>query len=104
VVFFEYSLEILAQGLRLLNDNGVSYFDTSKTTWNFVKYLVAPEGTDISWEVPEMNNFTDIIISTQLLDALWGGQENYVHTVSRSGDTITATGGAIATAILILGR
>ena len=94
----------MAQGLQLLNDQGVSYFDTSKTTWNFVKYLVAPEGADASWSVPEMNNFTDILISIQLLDALWGGQENYVHTVTRSGDTITATGGAISTAILILGR
>lgn len=95
----------MAQGLRLLNDNGVSYFDTSKTTWNFVAYLVAP-ATAVNYiqDVPEIANFSEIMIHTQFIDVFYGGQESYIHTVTRNGTIIQATGGNMATAILILGR
>lgn len=94
----------MAYGFKLINDEGVSYFDTSKTTWNFVAYLVQPAGATQSWTVPEISNFSEILITKQFLDVTWGGQESYIGNVSRSGTTVSASGGNMQTAIIVLGR
>jgi hypothetical protein len=94
----------MAQGLAITDENGRTFFDTSKTTWNFVAYLVAPADQTSSWIVSDIDYFSEITITRSYLNVLYGGQETFIHTVTRNGTRITASGGNTPTAIIVLGR
>jgi hypothetical protein len=74
----------MAQGLAITDENGRTFFDTSKTTWNFVAYLVAPADQTSSWIVSDIDYFSEITITRSYLNVLYGGQETFIPITAGS--------------------
>ncbi len=94
----------MAYGLTLYNRNGVAFFSSESITWNFVGSFIAPAGGSASAVFPTLALMTEVIIQRQFMNSIPDSQAAYIHNASRSGTTVSASGGAVQTLITVLGR
>lgn len=93
----------MAHGLILRNSDGVVALDTSKHTWSYLGYFIAPAGQTTLRTFNVISGMT-LIAQQHLLNDIPDNQEIVVHTLSISGGTVTASGGTRDSIVTVLGR
>jgi hypothetical protein len=98
----------MAYGIRLRNAAGQEFFNTDSITWNYVGSFIVEANTSWLQVFPILNSLSEVLIQTLFVDVAPGNQEAYVHSVSRLGDTVTASSlggvGTVRTLVVVLGR
>lgn len=98
----------MGYGIRLRNASGQEFFNTDTITWNYVGSFIADANTSWTQLFPILNSLNEVLIQTAFVDTAPGNQEAYVHSVSRSGNTVTASSlngvGTVRTLVTVLGR
>lgn len=98
----------MAYGIRLRNAAGAEFFNTDTITWNYVGSFIAEPNTSWLQVFPILSSLSEVLIQTSFVDSPPGNQEAYVHSVSRSGNTVTASSlggiGTVRTLVTVLGR
>lgn len=94
----------MASGIILRNANGDIYFNTDTITWNFIGSYIASANATESVDFPTLALMSEVLIQRFFVDTAPGNQEAYIHSASRSGITVTSTGGNVRTLIVVLGH
>jgi hypothetical protein len=98
----------MSYGLELRNSNGDVFFSTESTTWNFLGSFIANANSQASTTISAINLVTDTLVQRLFVDQVPGNQEAYLHAVSISGTTVTAStgtsSGKVKTLVVVLGR
>ena len=94
----------MAVGIQISDANGLAYFSTDTQTWNFIGYLIAPANTNGSTSFSTLSLMNEVIFQRGAVDNVPDNQAGYIHTVTRSGTTVSYAGGTIRTLIIVLGR
>ncbi len=98
----------MSYGLELRNSNGDVFFSTESTTWNFLGSFIANANSQSYSTISALNLVTATLVQRLFVDQAPGNQEAYLHAVSISGTTVTAstgtTAGKVKTLIVVLGR
>lgn len=94
----------MSYGLNLYNEAGTVIFSTDWSAWNYIDSYVVPAGTTISRSYPVLATLTESIAQRSFLNVPPNNQEAYICSVSRSGTTITATGGNVTCFVVLLAR
>lgn len=91
-------------GLEIRNANNDVVFSSPDTTWNYLGYFVAPAGEEVTVQIPSAFLVNTIDIQRSYLNQPLARQESVIHKVSYSEAGFRAFGGAVDTAIIVLGR
>lgn len=91
-------------GITLYNAKGKEFFNTDTQSWNYIGAFVAPANGNGYGYFVTLSMMTEVIFQRSAVDNPPSNQEGYIHTVYRSGNNITATGGNIRTLVTVLGR
>lgn len=94
----------MTYGIALWNQSGTKFFDTTSQTWNYIGSFIAPANVNGSQTFSALAECSDAIMQRSLVDSVPNNQEGYLHTVTRSGTTISYSGGNVPTMIVVLGR
>lgn len=98
----------MSYGIRLRNPAGVEFFNTDTITWNYVGSFIANANNTSSQSFPILGSLNEVLIQTSFVDTAPGNQEAYIHSVGRSGTTVTAYSGSglgtVRTLVTVLGR
>lgn len=93
------------EGVVLWDQAGNIQFTSADVTWSLLGSFIAPANQIASWTIPHMN--TRIAIR-YMIDQAPPDEEGYVHTLSITSNTLTATppvaDGTVRTGIVVLGR
>lgn len=98
----------MTTGIQLRNANNQLFFSTDTITWNYIGSWIADANYTSSRVFNSISLMSEILIQKFFVDTAPGNQEAYVHSVSRSGNTVTATSdathGKVKTLVIVLGR
>lgn len=94
----------MTTGVRLYNADGNIYFSTDSQTWNYIGTFIAAANENPSVTFAALSVMSEVIFQRSAVDNPPNNQAGYIHTVSQSGTTITASGGNIRTLVTVLGR
>lgn len=94
----------MSYGIKLRNAAGVEFFNTDTITWNYVGSFIAEANASNSASFSTLSLLNEVLIQTSFVDGVPGNQEAYVHSASRSGNTVTAVSGNVRTLVTVLGR
>ena len=102
----------MAYGIQLRNYKRQIFFDSTRTTWNYLGTFIAAANADYTWTIPSIGlTLKEIHISRTLLDRPIIDQQAkapYAHAYTMSTNSITATHdathGTVRTQFVILGR
>jgi len=93
-----------AFGISLFTPSGHKFFSTESTTWNYVGSFIAPANASASRTFDVLSMISEVIIQRSFIDSPPGNQEAIIHICSRSGNTITASGGNVRTLVVVMAR
>lgn len=95
----------MAVGIQISDASGLAYFSTDTQTWSFIGYFIAPANTSGSVTFSTLSLMGEVIFQRGAVDGVPGSQAGYIHTVGYSGGTtVSYSGGAIRTLVIVLGR
>jgi len=94
----------LSYGIELRTPTGKVFFSSVSTTWNYVWSGIVPANTIVSGTFNALSLINEVIVQRSFINSPPDSQEAIIHTVSRSGNTLTASGGNVGTLIVILAR
>jgi len=94
----------MAVGIQISDANGLAYFSTDTQTWSFIGYFIAPANTNSSVSFSTLSFVSEVIFQRGAVDSVPDNQAGYIHSVSRSGTTVSYSGGTIRTLVIVLGR
>lgn len=90
-------------GMQIMDASGHVRLDTSKQTWSYAGYFNAPANTTTSRTFPHVAGMT-LIAQQHLLNDLPMDQKVISHTLSVSGNTVTASGGNKESIVVVLAQ
>jgi hypothetical protein len=94
----------MAVGIQISDANGLAYFSTDTQTWSFIGSFIAPANTNSSVSFSTLSFVSEVIFQRGAVDSVPDNQAGYIHSVSRSGTTVSYSGGTIRTLVIVLGR
>lgn len=98
----------MGYGVSLRNAQNELFFSTDTITWNYIGSWIADANVTSSNSFSVISLMSEVLIQRFFVDTAPGNQEAYVHAVSRSGTTVTATAnatnGTVRTLVVVLGR
>ena len=90
-------------GMQIMNESGFVTLDTSKQTWSYAGYFEAPANVSTTRTFPHVVGMT-LIAQQHLLNDLPMNQKVITHTLSVSGNSVTASGGNKASIVVVLAQ
>ena len=93
-----------AFGISLFTPSGQKFFSTESTTWSYVGSFIAPANAAVSRTFDALSLIGETIIQRSFIDAPPGNQEAIIHSCTRIGNTITASGGNVCTLVVVMAR
>ena len=98
----------MGYGIRLRNAAGAEFFNTDTITWNYVGAFIADANTSWTQLFPILGSLNEVLLQVSFVDSAPGNQEALVHSVSRSGNMVTASSlggvGNVRSLVIVLGR
>lgn len=98
----------MSYGVQLKNSSGTTYFDTDSITWNYMGAFIANADSNASVTISSLSLVSETLVQRFFVDEAPGDQEAYLHSVSISGTTVTASTGTnlgkVRTLVVVLGR
>ena len=93
-----------AFGIQLFTPSGHTFFSTQSTMWSYVGSFIAPANAAVSHVFDALSLIGEVIIQRAFIDSPPGNQEAIIHTCTRNGNTITASGGNVRTMVVVMAR
>jgi hypothetical protein len=97
----------MTYGIKMWDDAGQVTYSSEDVTWNLIASVVAPVNLSQSWTI-DVSNYQETTIVLQMIEEVRPDQESFVHSVTLSGSTLTASAPSSIytqrTMITVLGR
>lgn len=90
-------------GLVVRSASNQVVLDTSKQTWSYLGFFIAPAGQTTQRQFPAIHGM-QLIAMQHLLNDIPTNQEVVVHSLYVSGNMVSASGGTISSIVTVLGR
>ncbi|WP_396190159.1 hypothetical protein [Flavobacterium sp.] len=93
----------MSHGMEVYHSNGNLTYSSADVTWNQVDFFYVAAGGSQSFTYPALEG-REVLLAQVFVQAPPSDRRAYAHTLTRSGNTVTASGGSEAAYILVLMR
>lgn len=95
----------MSYGLEIRKPDGSKMFSTDDSTWNYVGHFIAPANQSVTQTFPSLSLAVEVITQRSFVGNPPDNQEAIIHQAQvLTGNQVRASGGTVATLVVVLAR